>query len=152
MTNRPRQLLVACVALGLLGCTAAGCSTTTAGSSTTTAGRPTTTLTSTTTAALAHLPAAGLAGTGAGYAKVAAASGAGDRSLGTVDVHHGTVDVETVCTGREPLELVGLFTEGPCNNAPGTTSFAAPADGRLVLEVKAPAGTRWAVYVAQPTG
>ncbi len=86
-----------------------------------------------------------------GYPRLVSGRGHGDRLLGTVHVGRGRIYVQTVCAGPGALTLVGLFAQGPCNGRAGVTSFAAPASGRLTIDVTASTRTGWAVFVSQPS-
>jgi len=77
-------------------------------------------------------------------------TGRGDHAAVAVRVHSGRVYVQTVCSGPGALYLVGLFGQGPCDNRTGVTSFVTRA-GEIKVKVEAPAGTRWSIFISQPS-
>ncbi len=154
MTSRNRRapggplVAAACAAL-VTGVALGACSSTSSssgGSRASTSSSAPTTLPS--AHGLASLPVKGQASST--YPRLLVGSGSGDKSLGTVTVSRSRVFVQTVCEGPGSLALVKLFAQGPCDNQPGVTSFAAPSNGKVTFVVRAHPATKWAIYVSQP--
>lgn len=137
--------MLAAAALALTGCSSPSAKATT----TTRSASSTTATTSRAGAALVTLPTASFTRSYGGYPLIVAAHGSGDRTLGRYRITGHDFVIQTVCKGAEPLEIVGLETEGPCDNLPGVLTTRPAHSGWFRVTVKAPAKTEWAIYMTQ---
>ncbi len=143
-----KQLTRGLIALAAAAVMVSGCSSSLT-VSTTTSTTPRTSTSRPGTTELVVLPTIGFKSEVGSNRFIVAGRGRGDKSLGRFRVTSANFVIQTVCKGKEPLELVGLEIEGPCVNAPGVLTTQPDHAGWFIFKVKAPPATEWAVYVTQ---
>jgi hypothetical protein len=155
--SRMRRGMMFSAALAVSACAIGGCSGGSpgtaghpgggSGGSTTSISRPNSAIGP--SAPLVRLPTSSFQQQAGGTRFIVAGHGRGDQTLGRFKVSSRQFYIQTVCKGAEPLELVGLDTEGPCTNYPGVLTTAPAHAGWFRFKIKAPAQTQWAVYITQ---